>query len=537
LVNQSLLRRTPDGDRFEIHELIRQYAEQKLSALDYEQAARRYIQYYADFCAEQFPRLQSSAMVSAQTHLREAMDNIRKAWMVAVDYGMWDAIRAMALPVFLYVWMGHQVQNVEPLMRAATDALDDADAPQTELLGLLLVLRGKTSEPSMHRRHVDAMIQRSLDLTAGLPPDADHAWLRVIQADALNVPGHVLTGAERCAQDALAIFSTEGHVFGQALAYYELARIMQHDIRYPSVSQYADQSLQLFKQIDHPWGLARVYLVMANYVSTLGDVDRTNNYIDLTIVQIQRIGDPLWEAGVRKFQHEHGSLPDDQTDEKIVELERQLVMMRQIGTPSNVAWKTYHLGYMYLTRGDYAISEAYLRDALAQFSELGDFEGESWSSIFLAQNFLERHDYATARQFCERALRAIADVRFPWSLSGSKHVLGQIAYAEGDLESAYAFAYAAVMIAYEASAMLQTYRHLVGVAQCLYALGNVEQALTIVAHAIIQEVSDYDTRKAAHQLMAQAAATLSEDMIAAAQHTGRTATTEAIVAALKLPDG
>jgi predicted ATPase/DNA-binding SARP family transcriptional activator len=88
LVDKSLLRRTPSG-RYEIHELLRQYAADQLkqSPSEAEVAEDRHCHYYANFLHHCEKRLESEQQVEAMAELVAEIDNIRAGWAWAIRSG------------------------------------------------------------------------------------------------------------------------------------------------------------------------------------------------------------------------------------------------------------------------------------------------------------------------------------------------------------------------------------------------------------------------------------------------------------------
>lgn len=82
LVNKSLLTSQPDNGRYELHELLRQYAEEKLEA---DPPARTTIQqahaaYYADLMQQSWVDLRSARQLTALAAIEQDIENIRAAW-------------------------------------------------------------------------------------------------------------------------------------------------------------------------------------------------------------------------------------------------------------------------------------------------------------------------------------------------------------------------------------------------------------------------------------------------------------------------
>jgi len=85
LVNASLIRRSPNSGRYDIHELLRQYAQENL-----EKSGRcadvdeRYANYYLSFLAEREADLQGRRQLGALDEIEADLENIRQAWRWAI---------------------------------------------------------------------------------------------------------------------------------------------------------------------------------------------------------------------------------------------------------------------------------------------------------------------------------------------------------------------------------------------------------------------------------------------------------------------
>jgi predicted ATPase len=130
LVAKSLLRR-PDFGRFELHELLRQYAAEQLAASPGEEAdaRERHARHYAAMLLERRAALLGPELAVARDELRGELDNLRAAaeWTLAKDDET-AALEALeALNVFL--WMHSWFDAAETLERLAGAAGFDRDEP------------------------------------------------------------------------------------------------------------------------------------------------------------------------------------------------------------------------------------------------------------------------------------------------------------------------------------------------------------------------------------------------------------------------
>ncbi|MGE5139486.1 MAG: ATP-binding protein, partial [Rudaea sp.] len=127
LINKSFLRRLPSG-RYDLHELVRQYAAERLRENSEEEAAARdrHSEYYVTFAANLENELKGPGQLEALAEMTREMENIRNAWRHAVMQRRIEWIR-MPIRAFwsidemrgwfqegqaLFGWAGDELQPV-----------------------------------------------------------------------------------------------------------------------------------------------------------------------------------------------------------------------------------------------------------------------------------------------------------------------------------------------------------------------------------------------------------------------------------------
>jgi predicted ATPase/transcriptional regulator with XRE-family HTH domain len=139
LVDKSLIRRSGVG-RYDLHEVIRQFAVLRLQAAAAEQdtARKNHAAYYLTLLEAREPGLRSHLQKETLAELRPDMDNIRAAWDVAVASAEIDLLRRATGPLFYFYELHQYFQEAETLyqrgaamVRTRLQALDaNADAAQ-----------------------------------------------------------------------------------------------------------------------------------------------------------------------------------------------------------------------------------------------------------------------------------------------------------------------------------------------------------------------------------------------------------------------
>jgi serine/threonine protein kinase/tetratricopeptide (TPR) repeat protein len=103
LVTKSLIRRDIDSGRYEIHELLRQYAYEKLKASgDIDIAHEQHAIYFSGFVAQQLPLLKGGGQAKSLADIDCDYDNCHAAWLWSVEHNKADLIDGMIDSLYLY---------------------------------------------------------------------------------------------------------------------------------------------------------------------------------------------------------------------------------------------------------------------------------------------------------------------------------------------------------------------------------------------------------------------------------------------------
>jgi hypothetical protein len=171
LVTKSLIRRSGAG-RYDLHELIRQFAAEHFAERPEEQTATqaRHGSYYLMFFSQADGRLRSSAQREALAELTAEMDNFRAAWDWAVNHGEFALIE-QTLRAFetFYDTRGWLQEGLDYLGRAVV-ALETSheqsppDRTNQVALGHMLAARSLFAFRLAQHEQAQAMLERSLEI-------------------------------------------------------------------------------------------------------------------------------------------------------------------------------------------------------------------------------------------------------------------------------------------------------------------------------------------------------------------------------------
>ena len=113
LVDRSLLRFGETG-RYDLHELVRQYAEERLETDTLREA---HSQYYADFIHHRVEDLRGRRQVAAMSEVGNDFENIRTAWRWAVDHQQLDIIDQMIDGIWVFSRNHYRTQEAVALFQ------------------------------------------------------------------------------------------------------------------------------------------------------------------------------------------------------------------------------------------------------------------------------------------------------------------------------------------------------------------------------------------------------------------------------------
>ncbi|RPJ42948.1 MAG: hypothetical protein EHM21_12180 [Chloroflexi bacterium] len=171
LVTKSILRRNEAG-RYDLHDLVEQYAVKSFRECPEEQAAvqARYSRYYLNLFSRSEGRLRGSAQYKALAELAAEIDNFRAAWDWAVTHGELNQIE-QTLRVFtiLYDMRGWLQEGLDTLGRTVTaleitQVCSPAEQADSLVLGRTLAARAVFDLRLGLYEQAKEMLERSLEI-------------------------------------------------------------------------------------------------------------------------------------------------------------------------------------------------------------------------------------------------------------------------------------------------------------------------------------------------------------------------------------
>jgi predicted ATPase/DNA-binding SARP family transcriptional activator len=484
LMNKALLRR-PESMVFDIHELIRQYAYQKLDTATRDILRDKYVTYYGQFAQDQLVDFQSERQPFALYLYDRAFENMSQAWQWALESQRWDVISQLAEPIVYYHMVRWEFSATMTIVERTITRLQTIQRKDTQdlLLALLLTMKGLALRHVGHQSEVLELCQQAIDIIEAYPTRIETALPIMIITGLYTFPGSKVEQVEYLTLRGLAL-SEQHNKWLYAFSLYQYGFMLQNDIRYAEVTTLGNKALAIFQELGQPWGIVLAYDLLAEHAITLGDNPTASRHLQTALPYIEKLGAKLWAEHVRdRIDRQHTAEYDIR--QSLSKMQLSLQHYRQSGNKQGEAWALFHNGWSYHVLHDLKNADAHLGDALVVFRGLGSTEGIAWSLVYLGKVAEENYNLNLARQYIAEALKTIEGLQMPWMQSGADFVLGHIELAAGHFEKAYRHFIAAIQLAWDVQSILQVLRHLTGLAIWYAQMEEYDKALEL-ATAVLE---------------------------------------------------
>lgn len=217
LVNQSLIRRAENG-RYDMHELVRQYAEERLASEPSENGIlQTHAQYFADWLDQHSQSFRRTGELQALTTLKPDSENLRMGWQLAVENQKWNLLERMIISMGLFYSLSGRGDEGRTLFTYAAEhfaqmtAENQLPAIATCLWAHCLAWQSDFSSASASAEEIDNLHQKAQTLLNLLPQPvndaAHHAQAFLLLLRAYRAMNYDLALSERLAKASLEIYS------------------------------------------------------------------------------------------------------------------------------------------------------------------------------------------------------------------------------------------------------------------------------------------------------------------------------------------
>jgi len=342
LVTKGLIARDADLERYHLHELLRQYAAEKLhQSGQYRQTRHTHTGYYLSDLAGQAPNLKGARQLATLRLIEVDFENIREAWHNAINNRQYDLLGGALESMYLFCFLQSRLEDGRALFDKARQGLAPKAGHEPHPVWLALGIRFYSTAGSQ------AKLQERLETSLALARDRDDP------AEAAFCLHTLATIAHYVDQNP-----------PQAIAYYE-------------------ECAAIYRRLGQKYYLAQTLPKLGEAHQLIGQTGLTFQYAN-EAYQLQReIGDQMGESetlralSMTTFQTGQYEAMEDY-------LERAYAIQRQTNYRVGQASSNLYRGLTAFLRGEVASGRALVQQGLELALNVVDYSTQAWCFAILS---------------------------------------------------------------------------------------------------------------------------------------------------------
>ncbi|MEZ4832263.1 MAG: tetratricopeptide repeat protein [Caldilineaceae bacterium] len=401
-----LLIRADEGDRFQMHELLRQFAGERLA--EDAEAARaaqtRHCVHFAAHVRDRGKALKGTDQPHALRHMHTDLANARAAWRWALGQRSWREVTGLAVGLFEFYRVRSWFQEGADLLSEAisSDRPDGADDAYDPMRVAVLARLGNLHVHLSDFDRAQAVLDEALTSARRADFHADAALALIGLGTAAQQQGRYVE-AERCYLDAQQAYQRADDPWGQAQSLNALGVVAARTGRFDDAERLYAESIERYAAEGDRWATTQPTNNLAILSYTKRNYAQAQTLFAHNLPIFQEIGDVKGEALTLSNL---GTLARDQDDPHAAQdyYLRSLGLFAAIGNRWAVANAHANLGVVALALGDPAEAQTQLVQALILAHTLRVEPMLLYVFVGCAQLFLAQKRPTHARSLLDYAL-------------------------------------------------------------------------------------------------------------------------------------
>ncbi len=383
LVAKSLIRRQGVGEsapfgRYEMHEIIRRYAEEQLVERGQcDAVCREHFQYFLRFTEEAEPQLVRTEQIAWLDRLEQEHHNLRAAleWSLKPveptdDAVILESLRLVGALVLFWKRRDHWTEGRTWLKRVLdrSSHLPSSKAKVKALNGAVLL-----GVEQADTKTVQNLAEENLALAYDLGDLQSIAWAHNLHGYLLWKQKIFATARIECGK-ALALFRQLDDRFGIAQSLHNLGHITINQNDYTAAQEYLAESTSVYREIGDLLGLNSAVGDQGLVAYLQGQAAEARSLLEQALTGARETGSvPTTVAAMNRL----GDLARARGDyEQAGKLYAEcLELYRRMGDKDEYPSLLHNLGYVEMARGDYARALSLFRQALDMQRETANQAG------------------------------------------------------------------------------------------------------------------------------------------------------------------
>jgi tetratricopeptide (TPR) repeat protein len=424
LADKSLLQYEQARDRYQIHELLRQYGSDKSGTYPDREAAvqDRHSDYYCAWLEERGVELRGARQQAALAEIEADIENAQAAWrwavaqrpVVAVDQAM-DGLCG-----FFELRNRYRDGQAASQLAAAELAPSGVSPPPTapgdaqRALAKALAWQGRFSQMLALTEVASPLLEQSVALLEGPAlADQDTRAIRALVTRPIVRSDPQMGDPEKLRrrfEQSLTLYKALGDQWGVADAFFGLGDLANKSGAYGHAKQQFEESLALYQALGNQWHVAHALNKLGWVARGRGAYDQARGLWGESLALSQTQNNLRGMAGALSFL---GWLAvfQGQFEEGAKWLQQSIAIRREVGDRNRRAFGLGALARAHCLSGKFSQADAALEEAVAICQDLG--HPVLLAHIITRRAQLEVHigRYEDARTHAQMALTLVPDVR------------------------------------------------------------------------------------------------------------------------------
>ncbi len=420
---EKALIRLDEAGRYQVHELLRQFAQEKLA--DNQAHARATAAAHASFFLNLVTQLKTSLADRRQqmalATIQAEIDNVRTAWLWSMQQPDLPGIAQALDSLYEFFLFTCRYSEGKELFTTSVTLLDRAtvagQAPTTiatRLATRAAVFAYHLGEHQQPSQHCQAL------LAAARPDEAqrDLAIAHMILGQIAGWRGNHAE-AEMRLQESVALYQVLGDRSNMASVLHGMGEMQAHSGAYPKAVHYAQACLEIGIQVGRADLIGNAHCTLGYAHKSLGQPKLALEHYQQGRIYSEKTGDRLaYALAVGGVGIELSQLGKKQWTQGLALIQQSLAICREIGHRLHITTRLFSLGAAYVLGGRYEEAFACAEECIQIATEAKFSNAMIWGLWVLGEGHCAKGDFALSRLHLQRAIHI--------ALAGGYHNLNQI---------------------------------------------------------------------------------------------------------------
>ncbi|MBI5950440.1 MAG: helix-turn-helix domain-containing protein [Chloroflexi bacterium] len=382
LVDKSLLQHSDaHAGRFELHELIRQYAAARLEEnIPEKQATReRHSHYYLTLLEEQEPALRSKRQKETLTKLTADIDNLRMAWDFAISVEAVDLLRRASGPLYYFYELLQYFQEAEAAYKRAADMIrtklancgEQKDPELAGALGEMLNYQAFFNLRPGNNREALELFRTSMELL-NLLHETHALTFAYVHSGVVYWAMGDFDEASRALGKGLSTSNMFTYPWLKAFAVGFLGAVMHDMGKYAEAYRLLSEAMTICRDIEDPYFILLIGSYFTRSAQAEGYIDEAHKVLREGL-KIARENGNRWSIGLALerlgvFMQTAGN----NNEEARRLLEESLELLREVGDRWSLSWVLTAISQLALANHEEEKAEQYAMEAIKVSTEAGN---------------------------------------------------------------------------------------------------------------------------------------------------------------------